>query len=238
MVCLCLFSWQARWPQGVLRRYVGLLAVLLLTGCASASTGVSQATPTEKPVSTVISQATPPTVTAGLSPVTRPLAAPPQNCALKSPPQEMHLDSLGMNSDVHLVGGGPFWIYGIFYPRVVHMAQFGNQQWPMLKIVVEVGPNYDQPVTLHLRNRETGALAWWTDAQTPPRAATQTLVLNPQTDTEDVGSVPGVPDVPHGSSGAGWKEWGIFPVFSVAGCYTLEVSWSGGSWQSTFAVGN
>jgi hypothetical protein len=118
------------------------------------------------------------------------------------------------------------------------MAQFGNQQWPILKIVVEVGPNYDQPVTLHLRNRETGELAWWTDGQAPPRAATQTLILDPKTDTEDVGSVPGVPDVPHGSPGAGWKEWGIFPVFSVAGCYTLEVNWSGGSWQSTFAVGN
>jgi len=27
-------------------------------------------------------------------------------------------------------------------------------------------------------------------------------------------------------------------MFSVAGCYELEVSWAGGSWQSVFAVGS
>ncbi|GHP00439.1 hypothetical protein KSF_104860 [Reticulibacter mediterranei] len=149
----------------------------------------------------------------------------------------MHLDSLGMNSNVHLIGSGPFWIYGSFYQSVVHVGQDGNQQWPITKLVVEVGPNYEQPVTLRLRNRETGKLAWWTDGQIPPSTSTQTLILNSKTNTEDVGSVPGVPDVPHGSPREGWKEWGIFPLFSVAGCYTLDVSWSGGSWQSTFAVG-
>ena len=108
----------------------------------------------------------------------------------------------------------------------------------MTKWVVEVGPNYTLPVTLRLRNTQTNTFAWWTDAQTPPKAATQTLVLNPRTDTEDVGSVPGVPDVPHGSSGPGWSEWGLFPVFLTAGCYSLEASWPGGSWQSIIAVGS
>jgi hypothetical protein len=108
----------------------------------------------------------------------------------------------------------------------------------MTKIVVEVGPNYGQPVTLRLREMQTGALAWWTDGQMPPRAATQMLVLNPQTDTGEGGAVPGLPDIPHGSPDPGWQEWGIFPLFSVAGCYTLEVSWSGGTWQSSFAVGS
>lgn len=107
----------------------------------------------------------------------------------------------------------------------------------MTKWVVEVGPNYSLPVTLRLQNIQTKKLAWWTDAQTPPRAATQTLILDPQTDIRDVGSVPGVPDVPHGPSGS-YSEWGLFPVFFAAGCYSLEVSWSGGSWQSIIAVGS
>ncbi len=98
--------------------------------------------------------------------------------------------------------------------------------------------NYDQPVTLCLREMQTGTLAWWTDGHAPPGAATETLVLNPQTDTRDVGAVPGVPDVPHGPSTPGWKEWGVFPLFSVAGCYALEVRWSSGSWQSSFAAGS
>lgn len=225
-----------------------LLAALLLSSCSPSNTTTSLTTPTATSAGTVISQPTSastaiisvtPTIVSGLQPVTTPLAAPPQECVTKPPPSMRHLESLGGNSNVTLVGGGPFWIYGMYYPgKVLHMAAFGNSQWPMTKIVVEVGPNYNQPVILRLRQEETGALAWWTDAQAPPRAATQTLILDPETDTEDVGPIPGVPDVPHGSPDPGWSEWGVFPLFQVAGCYTLEVSWSGGSWQSSFAVGS
>nr|HET6903041.1 hypothetical protein [Ktedonobacteraceae bacterium] len=215
-----------------------LLTGLLLTSCSSASTAISHATPTATTASTVVSRATP-VATTGPVPVSTPLASPPSQCALKPPPQVLHLAYLGDNTNVLLVGGSSFWIYSVFYPRVLHMAQFGGSpQWPMTKMVVEVGPNYDQPVTLRLREMRTGALAWWTDGQAPPTAATHVLVLNPQTDSEDVGSVPGLPDIPHGSPAPGWKEWGIFPLFSVAGCYALEVNWSGGSWQSNFAVGS
>lgn len=170
-----------------------------------------------------------------LAPVKVPLAPPPQNCTIKPPPQQKHLDGLGSNSDVSLVGGGAFWIYEIFYSSVLHLNQ---SNWPTTKWVVEVGPNFSLPVMLRLQDMQTKTLAWWTDGQTPPRAATQTLILNPDTDTQDVGSVPGVPDIPHGPSGPGWSEWGLFPVFSAAGCYSLEASWSGGSWQSIIAVGS
>ncbi|MDQ2714271.1 MAG: hypothetical protein M3Z08_05130 [Chloroflexota bacterium] len=237
MLSRCLFPRLTRMSLISLASCACLLVGVLLTGCDSASTVVSRATPTATTASTVSSHAMS-TVTTDLTPVTAPLASPPQNCALRPPPQEQHLGDLGGNTNVRLVGGGPFWIYSIFYPRVLHLAQYGSQQWPMTKMVVEVGPNYSQPVTLRLREMQTGALAWWTDGQMPPRAATRVLVLNPQTDTQDVGAVAGVPDVPHGAAAPGWKEWGIFPLFSVAGCYTLEVSWSGGSWQSSFAVGN
>lgn len=222
-----------------------LLTALLFISCASPSTGIANATstvtagtPRGTPAApTSISQATS-TVITSLAPVTTPLAPPPQDCAIKLPPQQKHLDSLGSNTNVRLVGGGAFWIYDGFYPSVLHLGQLGfDQRWPMTKWVVEVGPNYALPVTLRLRETQTKTLAWWTDGQTPPRAATQTLILNPLTDTEDVGSVPGVPDIPHGPSGP-YSEWGLFPVFSAAGCYSLEVSWSGGSWQSIIAVGS
>lgn len=223
-----------------------LLAVLLLLSCSSPSTGISRTTTTVTSGSSLITPAATTsilqvtsTVITSLAPVTTPLAPPPQGCAIKSPPQQKRLGSLGLNTNVQLVGGGAFWIYDSFYPRVLHLSQSGSEQgWPMTKWVVEVGPNSSQPVTLRLRDTQTNALAWWTDGQTPPRAATRTLVLNPLTDAEDVGSVPGVPDVPHGPSGPGWSEWGLFPVFSAAGCYSLEVSWSAGSWQSIMAVGS
>ena len=222
-----------------------LLTALLVISCSSPSTGLTRAaspggagSPRITPVApTRISQATS-TVITRLAPMTTPLAPPPQDCVIKPPPQQKHLESLGLNSNVQLVGGGAFWIDESFYPSVLHLGQLGaDQRWPMTKWVVEVGPNSSLPVTLRLRDTGTKTPAWWTDGQTPPRAATQTLILNPLTDTEDVGSVPGVPDVAHGPSGPGWSEWGLFPVFSAAGCYSLEVSWTGGSWQSIMAVG-
>ena len=223
-----------------------LLTALLFISCSSPSTGMANATstvtagsPRSTPATpTSISQATS-TVITGLAPATTPLAPPPQDCAIKLPPQQKHLDGLGSNTNVRLIGGGAFWIYESFYASVLHLTQLGSdQRWPMTKWVVEVGPNYSLLVILRLRNTQTKSLAWWTDGQTPPGAATQTLILNPLTDTEDVGSVPGVPDIPHGLSGPGWSEWGLFPVFSTTGCYSLEVSWSGGSWQSIIAVGS
>ena len=122
------------------------------------------------------------------------------------------------------------------YMDTLHLGPTGYQQWPQWKWVVEVGPHYAQPVTLELRNLQTGALAWW--SATPPRPATQALVLDPQLDTEDVGAVSWLAAIPHGESAPGWKEWGAFPIFSVAGCYALEASWAGGSWRSVIAVGN
>jgi hypothetical protein len=224
-----LFARLTHLPLVSLGCCVCLLLGLFLTSCSSASTVISRTTPTATAVTT------------DPVPVTTPLALPPEQCALRPPPQVQHLAHLGDNTDVRLIGGGPFWIYGTYYPSVLHVAQLsGPQEWPLTKMVVEVGPNYGQPVTLRLREMQTGTLAWWTDGQTPPAAATHTLVLNPQTNTGDAGVVPGlpVPDIPHGSPAPGWQEWGIFPLFSIAGCYALEVSWSGGSWQSSFAVGS
>jgi hypothetical protein len=211
----------------------GLVAVLLLASCASGGTAVTGVTPTAtlRPSPTPATRVLP-------SPVLTLLAAPPQDCALTAPPKTMTVAQLGLNANAPLVGGGDFWIYGSFYQSVLHLGQFGGDpHWPIDKVVVEVGPNYDQPVTLRLRERRTGALAWWTDGQTPPGAATQTLTLDPQQDTESVGVISGLPDIPHGEVAHGWWEWGVFPMFSVAGCYAWEVNWSGGSWQSIIAVG-
>ena len=223
-----------------------LLLVLLGVGCSSPHASISSAPATRTPgnslltatVTTSIAQTSSPVIT-NLRPIMTPLAPPPQDCAIKPPPQQKHLDSLGSNTNVQLVGGGVFWFYGMYYTSVLHLSQpDSDQRWPMTKWVVEVGPNYALPVTLRLRNMQTNTLAWWTDGQDPPTAATQTLVLNPLTDTQDAGSVPGLPDVPHGSSGPDWVEWGLFPVFFTVGCYSLEASWSGGSWQSIIAVGS
>lgn len=224
-----LFVRFPRPPGQLAGRYACLLVMLLLAACSSAGPAASSPGPAATTTNRIASHP---------APVTTLLGPPPQNCPIKPPPQGKHLDQLGDNLNVHLVGGGPFWIYGFYYQSVLHLPPSGSQQWPMTKMVVEVGPGYTQPVTLRLREMQTGVLAWWTDGQTPPGTAVQTLVLNPQTDLEDVGSVPGQPDVPHGPSGSGWKEWGLFPLFEAAGCYSLEVNWSGGSWQSIFAVGS
>jgi hypothetical protein len=218
---------------GPFERCVGVVAVLLLASCSSGGAAVTGATPTAtvRPSPTSANRVLP-------SPALTPLAAPPQDCVPTAPPQTLTVAQLGLNANARLVGGGPFWVFGMYYPSVLHLGQIGDSHWPITKVVVEVGPNFDQPVTLRLRDVRTGTLAWWTDSQTPPGAATQTLVLDPQADTESVGVVPGLPAVPHGEVSAGWREWGVFPLFTAAGCYAWEVSWPGGSWQSVIAVGS
>ncbi|GHO89658.1 hypothetical protein [Dictyobacter formicarum] len=209
MIFLRLFPRLVYLLRAPLGSCVCLLAALLLISCSSTNPNPVTLRPT--PIATAASIA--PATVATPAPVSKPLAAPPQNCNTSLPPQHRHLDSLGSNSNVQLLGGGPFWINDGFYQRIFHTAQYGNQQWPGVKMVVEVEPNYDQPVTLRLRNMETGALAWWTDAQSPPVATAQTLVLKPREDKRDVGTVRGLAYVPHGEVDAGWKEWGLFPVF-------------------------
>ncbi len=162
-----------------------LLIALLGLGCSSPHTGISSATSTRTPGSSLLTPTAPtsisqtsPTVITNLGPVTTPLAPPPQDCAIKPPPQQKHLDGLGLNTNVQLVGGGVFWIYGMFYASVLHLSQPDPaQRWPTTKWVVEVGPNYALPVTLRLRDTQTNTLAWWTDGQAPPKAATQMLIL-------------------------------------------------------------
>ncbi len=199
-----------------------LAALVILASCAPARTSASPtATPAMAPTATPAP---------GPSPVTAALAPPPQHCALTPPPHEQSFADGGP-----LLGSGVFWIRA-GYSAVLHLGPTGYHEWPQWKWVVEVGPNYAQPVTLNLWNLQTGALAWW--SATPPQPATQSLVLDPPLDTESVGPVSWLAAVPHGESAPGWKEWGIFPVFSVAGCYALEASWAGGSWQSIMAVGN
>lgn len=226
----CLSLWRPHQPRISLVSSVCLLAVLFLTGCSAASKSAPSATLTHTP------SASSPTTVAGPEPVTAALAAPPQNCAPTLPPHKLTLAQLGANANVQLVGGGVFWIYRAYYQSVLHVGQAGSIEWPGTKMVVEVGPDYGQPVTLELQNLDTGTLAWW--SATPPQPATQSLVLDPQLDSEDVGPVSWLAAVPHGGSGSGWKEWGIFPLFSVAGCYRLKASWAGGSWQSVMAVGS
>jgi hypothetical protein len=225
-------------PQVRFLGSVCVLAALLFTSCSSASPPIAQATSTLRGTSAAGSAVTPrPTssATGGPAPITAPLAPPPPNCALTPPPQRQQLAHLGANHDVQLVGGGPFWLYDGSYQSVLHLGPTGYSQWPQWKWVVEVGPSYSQSITLRLQNQQTGGLAWWTDAQAPPGTATQTLLLDPQTDF--IGR-PSVPAIPHGVPDPAWKEWGVFPLFDVAGCYALGVSWAGGSWKSIFAVGN
>lgn len=231
----------ARRPRHTSIRLVTTLGALLvaapLASCAPAGTTTPRATTTPARVVITPTSTGPTSVLGTPSPAAAALAAPPTNCAFVDPPQTVTVAQLGPNANAHLVGGGYFWIFGVYYQREIHLGQAGSPPWPIDKMVVEVGPSYTQPVTLKLRNLATGALAWWTDGSGPPGAATQTLILDPQTDTESVGQLPGVPDVPHGQVSSDWHEWGIFPLFTVAGCYSLKASWSGGSWRSVFAVG-
>jgi hypothetical protein len=199
--------------------------MLMLTACTE---GSSSSTQPGSPSPTVgIRITSTPSPLPVQSPTLAPLGPPPHDCPTMPPPQRLDFPHFGKGSDTHFLGSPPVWIAASFLPNTLHLRSAST--W---KIVVELGPNYLHPVSLRMRDLRAGALAQWT-AGDPPKGVTQTVALDPkQQDPSPLG-----PAAYHGSPEVGWNEWGVFPLFPHAGCYTLEVSWPEGQWQSIFAVG-
>ena len=88
------------------------------------------------------------------SPTSVPLGTPPLDCPVKPPPKTLDF--------THFLGSPPVWIAASFLPNPIHVGIS-----PTWKIVVEVGPNYLQPVSIRIRDPSTGALAQWAAGYQP-----------------------------------------------------------------------
>jgi hypothetical protein len=174
-----------------------------------------------------------PTCTADLGPcrVTGLLDPPPQTCPASPALDTLDLAHFGsFVGGVQLVGHTPAWIPrpylgGSTVPITINVEQNGYAPLPGTKIIWEVGPNYTQPVSVQLIDLRTGVPAWWSlDAA----HLTKTFVLDPAVNQGETH---------HRSPEPGWQEWGSDVTIAKAGCYSLQVTWPGGSWRAIIAAG-
>jgi len=90
------------------------------------------------------------------------------------------------------------------------------------KVIWEVGPNYPNPIALHMTLVGDQNPLWLEVDGTP----TTTPILDPAH-----------PSHPESKIGDDWREWGSYVYIPTAGCYHLQAVWPEGSWGITFAAG-
>jgi hypothetical protein len=206
-----------------------LVSLLTVVACTPGPTA-RQLTPTP------FTRPTPlPTATPGLLPpsVTGPLALAPTDCATVAPPQTFTLPpdfGGGFSGAFVFAGSSPVWALGP--PSTLQVPQASAEQpYPSAKVMWIVGPNYFQPVTLSGREMRSNAPLWF---EIFPGGVLATSVFTTSATLD-----PGAPNrgSAHPSSGV-WNIWGIGLLVLTAGCYELDVTWSGGSWRTVYAAGS
>lgn len=204
------------------------LLMLLVAACTSATKVPPKPTATATPPPTPSPTATA-TLVPGPRPVSQPLGAPPSSCPASPQPQTMSFPN-GFGSygnGVRFFGKDIVWIPEPSYPMVAHLEPHGYTQWPALAIVWEVGPDAMDAVSVQVTNAQTGTILWWIH-DAPPDLSSQTLVLD--ADTPGPAMYNGVPE-------KSWQEFKSSLLIPQAGCYEMNATWDGGSWQMVFAAG-
>jgi hypothetical protein len=218
----------------VLRAGVSLASLLVLfliaAGCA-----LDRATPQASPTATGFVRPTAlPTSTPGALPpaITGPLAPAPTDCAVQPAPQTFALPpdfGGGFHGDYIFAGSSPVWALGPGSPLRVQQPS-ADQPYPSTKVMWIVGPNYFQPVTLSGRELRSNAPLWFEVYQ---GAGTNSIFTTHAT------LDPGAPNRGSAEPRSGhWNIWGIGLLVLAAGCFELDVTWSGGSWRTIYAAGS
>lgn len=205
-----------------------LLLVLALPACSSSvkvpprptATPTATASPTPSPTATIVP---------GPLPAAQPLGPPPSSCPASPQPETISFpDGFGTyGSGVRLMGKDIVWIPEPSFPTVAHLEQQGYTQWPTLSIVWALGPDATDAVSVRATNIQNGEVLWWVHG-TPPDLSSQTLALDAE--------VPG-PATYEGIPEKGWQQFQSSLLIPQAGCYALDATWAGGSWQMVFAAG-
>ena len=209
-------------------RFLLLFLFLLLASCSSTSVSTSQPAHKSSQTPTTVVVLTP-TPTQNFGPVPTPprsqVGTIPSNCHLTPVPGTKVFPQGwgGYLVDTTLIGKSPVWAQ---VPQDLQVGLFPRTQdnpWTGTKILWEVGPDTPVTATVRVRNLATGQLAWWGRGGQPPSEAILTL------NAQDEGY--------HGTPESGWNEWGSELYLLTAGCYSMDVSWAGGSWHVAFAAG-
>jgi hypothetical protein len=124
---------------------------------------------------------------------------------------------------VTMYGRSPVWVgEGFVSLSTVYVytgANWTPVPYPGTKLIWEVGPTTYPAVTARVTDLRTGELAWWSGRSARPESPA--LTFGP------AGALP-APD---------FQEHLSVLIFTLSGCYKLDVTWAGGGWYTIFAVG-
>ncbi len=165
------------------RSVMVLMCIFILGACASTPPPQTSVPPTVLPR---------PQPTATATPTLPPLGPAPKDCPLSPPLRHQRLSS----AIVPLYGLPPVW-GTVGDGGITHLAgdtYDPDGGWPV-KIVWEIGPNYQHPVMLRAGNLRDGTLLKW--KMSPDEHVTTAPVLDPQH-----------PGHPVSVIGGDWNEWG------------------------------
>jgi hypothetical protein len=217
----------------------GLLILLLVCpGCGNppsqpttsrtqASTPTIAGTATSTAISTT--SYTPPTANGPLGPV-------PTNCPASPPLQTMTQNNFGGGfiGTISFQGGSPAWQLGLGSDGIVHLHPSREYSYSSTKVMWVVGPNYAQVVTLSGHDVQTGALLWFEIYPSNDIIGGGASSYTTQAQLDPAAPNRGSTD----NSTGHWNIWGIGIIALTAGCYELDVTWSGGGWQAIYAIGS
>ena len=152
------------------------------------------------------------------------LGPAPANCPTVLPPQEITLTQpISVSEAVYRAGSTLYGIAPVWLASDGGMHLGGDTPWPYLKIQILVEPQYTNYVTVQVVNIQTGQPLLVSNSGYPPDSTTVWT-------SEVVSDFRGAPT-------SQWKEIKVFPFVPQAGCYRLLVTWQGGQWNETHAVG-
>ncbi len=210
------------------KTYFSLASLLLLSisliSCSSASTipSTTRSTTATSGSTTIVT----PTPFGGESAHLGPV---PQDCPFSPQPQNIAPDQFGpaIGSDPVWAGAGNFSKLPTT-PALITTSQIAQRThqpegWNF-KFLWVIAANYKGQVIISGKNLKDEAALQYNVPYSAAASTATTLILNTQT-----------PNLPNRTD-----RWTEFPgglLVPEAGCYILNVVWSGGSWQRTFAVG-
>lgn len=216
--------------QRMLPCIVALTAIVLLLGACDASTSRTP-TPTHTAIAT-------PLPTRPSEPQPSPVVSldpAPGDCTAVPPPDTFTTtDGFGggFSGGFAFAGRSPVWGEGI--STALHVPS-NRGEYPSMKTMWVVGPNFAKPVTLTGRDLRGGTPLWFEiypslGGPLPSTASVYTTraVLDPAAPNR------GATD----NSTGHWNIWGIGLYVLKSGCYQLDATWDGGSWRAIFAAGS
>lgn len=153
------------------------------------------------------------------------LPPPPASCPASPPLDSTTGQPRGFGSPVRLYGRSPVWLpegMGYAHSGTVVLGQPGvYDPYPSMFVLWEIGPTQYPSFTAQVSDVATGAPAWW---ETSGSSLQTVITLTPV----DPSAIPLI---------EGFFGWPMGLVFTHAGCYKLDVSWSGGEWYTIFSAG-